>query len=277
MRWAVEDDDGGGSCPDCDDNSLAGPQLPGTAFPTGHSHPPVHPGLPVPARARSVVGSHPCEFRRIYRPGRARSGGTSSGSWGRWSFLIVAVIVVQGLANFYTNYLWYRSVHFTDVWRLMIETKLELAGVLRRRRSSSPAGSACGSSTASPRGRCSSRPSSRSSAATSRSSPATPSLLRTVVSLILALIVGVSTDGQWQHWLMFRSGKSFGATDPQFHKAVGFYVFKLPFLSFLVDWTLVALLADPHHHEHQPLPERRPPVPGPLAPGRPTCRSPTCR
>ena len=31
-------------------------------------------------------------------------------------------------------------------------------------------------------------------------------------------------------------------TDPQFHKAVSFYVFKLPFLSFLVDWTLVALL-----------------------------------
>ena len=44
VRWAVEDDDGGGSCPDCYDNSLAGPQEPGVAFPTGHSHPPVHPG-----------------------------------------------------------------------------------------------------------------------------------------------------------------------------------------------------------------------------------------
>jgi hypothetical protein len=54
VRWAVEDDDGGGSCPDCDDNSLAGPQVPGSAFPTGHSHPPVHPGcrcLLVPVRS----------------------------------------------------------------------------------------------------------------------------------------------------------------------------------------------------------------------------------
>ena len=54
LRWAVEDDDGGGSCPDCDDNSLAGPQSPGTAFPTGHAHPPVHPGcrcLLVPVRS----------------------------------------------------------------------------------------------------------------------------------------------------------------------------------------------------------------------------------
>lgn len=44
VRWVVEDDDGGGSCPDCDDNSLAGPQSPGADFPTGHVHPPVHPG-----------------------------------------------------------------------------------------------------------------------------------------------------------------------------------------------------------------------------------------
>lgn len=54
VRWAVEDDDGGGSCPDCDDNALAGPLVPGTGFPTGHSHPPVHPGcrcLLVPVRS----------------------------------------------------------------------------------------------------------------------------------------------------------------------------------------------------------------------------------
>ncbi len=54
VRWAVEDDDAGGSCPDCDDNSLAGPQPPGTPFPTGHAHPPVHPGcrcLLVPVRS----------------------------------------------------------------------------------------------------------------------------------------------------------------------------------------------------------------------------------
>jgi len=43
-------------------------------------------------------------------------------------FVIVALIVIQGLANFYTNYLWYRSVSFTAVWRLLIETELELAG-----------------------------------------------------------------------------------------------------------------------------------------------------
>ena len=54
VRWVVEDDDAGGSCPDCDDNSLAGPQLAGAEFPTGHVRPPVHPGcrcLLVPVRS----------------------------------------------------------------------------------------------------------------------------------------------------------------------------------------------------------------------------------
>jgi cell division septum initiation protein DivIVA len=42
LRWLV--DDGDLECPDCDDNALAGPAIAGSLFPTGHSHPPVHPG-----------------------------------------------------------------------------------------------------------------------------------------------------------------------------------------------------------------------------------------
>jgi DivIVA domain-containing protein len=42
LRWVVDDD--GVECPDCDDNALAGPVPRGEAFPTGHPHPPAHPG-----------------------------------------------------------------------------------------------------------------------------------------------------------------------------------------------------------------------------------------
>jgi uncharacterized membrane protein (UPF0182 family) len=156
-------------------------------------------------------------------------------------FLIIAVIVVQGLANFYTNYLWYRSVHYTAVWRLMTETKLELAGffvILFLL--------ACWISLwvvdrIAPRALLVS-PELEIVRRYQQIVAGHTFALRSVVSVILALILGVSTDGQWQHWLMFKSGKPFGASDPQFHKAIGFYVFKLPFLSFLVDWTLVSLL-----------------------------------
>jgi uncharacterized protein len=62
------------------------------------------------------------------------------------------------------------------------------------------------------------------------------------LAFLLALIGGSGTIGQWNNWILFRHGGSFGVTDPQFHKDIGFYVFKLPFLIFVVDWTLAILI-----------------------------------
>ena len=62
------------------------------------------------------------------------------------------------------------------------------------------------------------------------------------LAFVLALIGASGTVGQWNNWILFRHGGSFGITDPQFHKDVGFYVFKLPFLIFIVDWTLAILI-----------------------------------
>lgn len=42
LHWVVDDD--GRQCPDCDDNALAGSLPAGETFPTGHMHPPAHPG-----------------------------------------------------------------------------------------------------------------------------------------------------------------------------------------------------------------------------------------
>jgi uncharacterized protein len=61
------------------------------------------------------------------------------------------------------------------------------------------------------------------------------------IAFVLALIGASGTLGQWNNWLLFRHGGSFGITDPQFHKDIGFYVFDLPFLTFIVDWTLAIL------------------------------------
>jgi uncharacterized membrane protein (UPF0182 family) len=62
------------------------------------------------------------------------------------------------------------------------------------------------------------------------------------LAFVLALIGGSGTIGQWNNWILFRHGGNFGVTDPQFHKDIGFYVFKLPFLIFVVDWTLAILI-----------------------------------
>ena len=67
-------------------------------------------------------------------------------------------------------------------------------------------------------------------------------VLRVLISVIFGLIVGVPAVAQWQDWLLFRHSKSFGVSDPQFGVDAGFYVFRLPFLTFVVDWAFAALV-----------------------------------
>jgi DivIVA domain-containing protein len=44
VEWIAATASGDEPCPDCEDNMLNGPQRPGGEFPTGHVHPPAHPG-----------------------------------------------------------------------------------------------------------------------------------------------------------------------------------------------------------------------------------------
>ena len=64
-----------------------------------------------------------------------------------------------------------------------------------------------------------------------------------LVILVFALIASV----QWDTYLRFRYGGSFGLSDPLFGVDVGFYVFRLPFLQFLqsslTGLTLITLVA----------------------------------
>ena len=67
-------------------------------------------------------------------------------------------------------------------------------------------------------------------------------LLRAVVSLVVGLMAGLPASGQWDSWLLFRNQRDFGVSDPQFDADVGFYVFRLPFLQFLVGWLFAATI-----------------------------------
>ena len=67
-------------------------------------------------------------------------------------------------------------------------------------------------------------------------------LLRIAVSVVFGLFIGVPAMSQWQQWMLFRNAQSFGSKDAQFGVDVGFYVFRLPFLSYVVDWAFAALV-----------------------------------
>jgi uncharacterized membrane protein (UPF0182 family) len=62
------------------------------------------------------------------------------------------------------------------------------------------------------------------------------------IPVLVGLIAGLSALGDWQTVQMFLHGTSFGVSDPQFHKDVGFYAFELPFFRVLLAWAFVAVV-----------------------------------
>jgi len=68
-------------------------------------------------------------------------------------------------------------------------------------------------------------------------------LLIFLSSIVLSAMVGLEAATHWQEWLLYRHGVPFGVTEPLFQKDIGFYVFKLPFLSYLYHWLFFTLAA----------------------------------
>jgi uncharacterized membrane protein (UPF0182 family) len=67
-------------------------------------------------------------------------------------------------------------------------------------------------------------------------------LVRFVLSALFALVAGFGVSGRWEEWLLFTNGMDFGVVDAQFGRDIGFYVFRLPFLSFVVGWLFATLM-----------------------------------
>lgn len=62
------------------------------------------------------------------------------------------------------------------------------------------------------------------------------------VSMGFAVIAGIGASAQWKNWVLFRYGGSFGVEDELNNVDLSFYVFKLPFITYLVSWTFAALV-----------------------------------
>lgn len=62
------------------------------------------------------------------------------------------------------------------------------------------------------------------------------------VSVVLGIFAGISATGQWRTFLLWSNRKEFGEVDPYFEKDIGYYVFTLPWLHWLVDFLMTALI-----------------------------------
>ena len=157
---------------------------------------------------------------------------------------IVAIIALslRSIAVLYTDLLWFSNVHFAEVWKGILLDKVGLAvvfglvlfvlvfanlAVAQRLRSPLSLPGASSDDLAV-----------RVRSVTGRF----PRLAITIISAVLAIAVGTPAAGQWKNWILYSNSVPFGWSDPQFHKDASFYVFRLPFLSFLVSWSFLALL-----------------------------------
>lgn len=176
--------------------------------------------------------------RRVRKPSRL-------GDRGR-ALLIIAAVAIVGLlvsarfiSGFYVDYLWHQSVGRTDVFWGVLGAKLTMFALF--------AGTfivlALLNLIIADR-----------LAPTSFSANTHPlverfheffghrmRLFRFAVAVIFGLLFAAPAIGRWQDWLMFRNSKSFGIADPYFGNDVGFYMFKLPFVTFVLDWLFIAV------------------------------------
>ena len=63
-------------------------------------------------------------------------------------------------------------------------------------------------------------------------------VLLLVGASLFAVGAGLSAQAQWDNFLRFTHPETFNILDPQFHRNIGFYVFRLPFLQYVQGWLL---------------------------------------
>ncbi|MEU8714643.1 UPF0182 family protein [Streptomyces sp. NPDC048663] len=156
----------------------------------------------------------------------------------RTLLMTLGVLAVLGMAftmfaGFWTDWLWYRSVHYSSVFTTTLWTKIGLFfvfGLLMAaavgfniwlaHRLRPPLSAMSMEQQSLDRYRMGIAPYKR--------------WLLLAVTALVGLIAGASAAGQWRTWLMWVNGVPFHQKDPQFHLDVSFYAFDLPWYRFLL-------------------------------------------
>nr|MDQ3570804.1 UPF0182 family protein [Actinomycetota bacterium] len=155
--------------------------------------------------------------------------------------LFFVLTSLRGIAGFYTTYLWFGELGFTSVWRGLVGAKILLALIFSALFFVVLLVNLVIADRLAPRF----RPVSAEDQVVQRYRQlvgGNAARLRVAVALMFAFLGGAGVSAQWNNWVLFRNGVSFGIKDPQFGKDVGFFVFKLPFLAFVVNWAFVAMV-----------------------------------
>ncbi|MFG2886974.1 UPF0182 family protein [Streptomyces sp. NPDC048297] len=156
----------------------------------------------------------------------------------RTLLVTLGVLAVLGMAftmfaGFWTDWLWYRSVHYSSVFTTTLWTKIGLffvfgllmafavgVNIWLAHRTRPPLSAMSMEQQSLDRYRMG-------------IAPYKTWLLLAVICLV-GLIAGASAASQWRTWLLWVNGVPFHQKDPQFHLDVSFYAFDLPWYRFLL-------------------------------------------
>ena len=155
--------------------------------------------------------------------------------------LFFGLTSLRGIAGFYTTYLWYEELDLTGVWSGVLGSKILLAVVFSVAFFAAMFANLVIADQVAPRFRALGPEDELVQRYRQVVGPHAGKV-RIGVAVLFALLAGTGVSAQWQNWLLFRNSVDFGVTDPQFGRDLGFFVFRLPFLSFLVEWAFVAVV-----------------------------------
>ncbi|MEY3836710.1 MAG: hypothetical protein RLZZ448_539, partial [Actinomycetota bacterium] len=155
--------------------------------------------------------------------------------------LTVLAVILVSLSGFYADFLWFRSVDYSQVWTTLLTTRITLFfifGLLtsliitaniyiayKRRPIYVPVTVEADNLE---RYRAQLEP------------------LRKVgligVAVALFYFAGMAGTRLWESWLLFRNATEFGVVDPQFGRDISFFAFELPFYQSIVGWAISTLI-----------------------------------
>ena len=157
------------------------------------------------------------------------------------AILVVASVALVSLSGFYADWLWFKSVNFTEVWSTILLTKatvfvaaglatslvitLNIFIAFRKRPLYVPLTVEADNLE---RYRSQIEPIRR--------------IVLVGLSLVLFYFGGSSASQLWETWLLFKNSTPFGVTDAQFGLDISFFAFKLPMYQALVAWGISTLV-----------------------------------
>ncbi len=157
---------------------------------------------------------------------------------GLLAVLAMAFVMFSG---FWTDWLWYRSVHYSSVFTTTLWTKIGLFFVFGLLMAAAVGVNVYLAHRLRPPLSAMSMEQQNLDRYRMGIAPYKKWVLLTVCALV-GLIAGASASSQWRTWLMWTNSTPFGTKDPQFHVDVAFYAFDLPWYRFLLSFGFAAVV-----------------------------------